>query len=220
VSRGDGAKASVGKPLDAESMERAARKLAKIDPALNRVLQTLGPPPLWKRPATYATLVHIILEQQVSLASAKSTFDKLKTTCGGRITAVNVETIGDTGLRAFGFSRQKARYCLALADDVRSRRFQIGTLAKLTDQEVSEAITARLGLGDWSADVFLMMALMRPDRFPTGDLALIKGMTDLDDGDYSTAEKAIARAESWRPYRSVATRMIWQWYLRPKKTGV
>ncbi len=215
MNRGANARANGSEPLDAVSMKRASRELARVDPSLDRVLQSLGPPPLWKRPATYATLVHIILEQQVSLASAKSTFDKLKAACGGRITAAKVIAVGDAGLRSIGFSRQKARYGLALADDVRSRCFQIGTLAKLSDQEACEQITARLGLGDWSADVFLMMALMRPDRFPTGDLALIKGMTDLDGGDYSTAEKAIARAESWRPYRSVATRMIWQWYLRP-----
>jgi len=203
-------------PLDKASMIRAAQNLAKADPVLGQVYDQLGPPPMWKRPATYATFVRIILEQQVSLASAKSTFDKLRAACNGSLTAANVIQIGDHGLRGLGFSRQKSRYTLALADDVRSRRFQIGYLRHQTDEDARHLITARLGLGDWSADVFLMMALMRRDLFPVGDLALIKGMTSLDDGDYSTADLALARGEAWRPLRSVATRMVWQWYLRPK----
>ncbi|NND96946.1 MAG: DNA-3-methyladenine glycosylase 2 family protein [Pirellulaceae bacterium] len=199
--------------LDEKTVRRAARKLASIDPSLSNVLNRFGTPPLWKRPATYATFVRIILEQQVSLASAKSVFDKLTRACDGRITAPRIISLGDSLLRRQGLSRQKARYTLALADDVVSRRFQIGSLRHQTDEQARAMITARLGLGDWSADVFLMMALMRTDLFPVGDLALIKGMTQLDGGDYSSAETAIERAERWRPYRSVATRMIWQLYL-------
>ena len=172
-----------------------------------------GAPPLWKRPATFATLIRIILEQQVSLASAKSTFDKLSKSCDGQLTATGVASLGDEGLRAVGFSRQKARYALALADDVMQKRFRIGSLRHRDDEEVRELVTARLGLGDWSADVFLLMALCRPDVFPDGDLALVKGLEELDGGDYDTATKVTNRAESWRPYRSVACRMIWQLYL-------
>lgn len=204
-------------PLDKTSLHRAAKQLAKIDPALAQVYDELGPPPLWKRPATFATFVRIILEQQVSLASAKSTFDKLRASCEGSVTAANVSKLGNDSLREIGFSRQKARYTLALAEDVRTRRFQIGSLRHKSDDDARCLITSRLGLGDWSADVFLLMALMRQDLFPVGDLALIKGMTSLDGGDYSTSELALVRAESWRPLRSVASRMIWQWYLRPKK---
>ncbi|QDT12487.1 DNA-3-methyladenine glycosylase [Planctomycetes bacterium K23_9] len=195
-------------------MSRAVKKLARIDPVLRTVLKTYGPPPLWKRPATFATFVRIILEQQVSLASAKSTFDKLRQSCGGSVTALRVQQVGDDGLREIGFSRQKARYTIRLADDVRCRRFQIGSLHQKSNDEARDLITARLGLGNWSADVFLMMALMRPDVFPVGDLALIKGMASLDGGDYTSPEKAIARGESWRPFRSVATRMVWHWYLK------
>lgn len=199
--------------LNSTELVEAARRLARNDPALAAVWQQHGPPPLWKRPATFATLIRIILEQQVSLASAKSVFDKLCTACGGKITAANLLEIGETGLRAAGFSRQKMRYALGLADDVVKRRFVIGSLRHRSDDEVRQLMTSRLGLGDWSADVFLMMALCRPDILPVGDLALVKGMTELDSGDYDTMEKVIARAETWRPFRSVASRMVWQLYL-------
>ena len=200
-------------PLDETSMIRAARKLAKRDRFLGGIFDELGPPPLWRRPANFATFVRIILEQQVSLASAKSTFDKLRTATDSRVTAKRVNELGFDSLRSLGFSRQKARYTMALSDDVIAKRFVVGSLKHCDDDEARTQITARLGLGDWSADVFLIMALLRPDLFPVGDLALIKGMTMLDGGEYDGPEKALARAEAWRPYRSVATRMIWQLYL-------
>ena len=199
--------------LNAESLAAAAKSLAGNDPALAQVFARHGPPPLWKRPATFATLVRIILEQQVSLASAQATFSKLALACDGKINAVNLQQLGDEGLRAIGFSRQKARYALALADDVLQKRFRVGSLRHRDDGEVRELITARLGLGDWSADVFLLMALCRPDVLPVGDLGLVKGMIELDGGRYDTSEKVIERAKTWRPYRSVACRMVWQWYL-------
>lgn len=199
--------------LDRTSMAQAARQLADRDRHLAGVLARFGPPPLWKRPATFATLVRIILEQQVSLASAKSTFDRLGEACDGRIDPATTVRIGDDGLRGLGFSRQKARYTIALAGDVIEKRLRIAGLRHADDDAVRGQIVARLGLGNWSADVFLMMALQRPDILPTGDLALVKGMTELDGGTYDTADQVIARARSWRPFRSVAVRMVWQLYL-------
>ena len=201
------------KSLDDKSIVRAAKKLAKIDPALAKVLKELGPPSLWKRPANFSTFVRIILDQQVSLAAGKSIFNRVRAACDGRITAAKILLLSADELRALGLSRQKARYVLTLADDVRAKRFLIGSLKSKSDDEARKSITSRLGLGDWSADVYLMSALSRPDLFPVGDLALIKGMTMLDGGKYDTPEKALKRAERWRPFRSVATRMIWQLYL-------
>ena len=199
--------------MNVSDLGRAAKRLAREDPALRKVLRRYGPPPLWKRPATFATFVRIILEQQVSLTSAKSTYDKLADACGGKVSVSTVTRLGDVGLRSVGFTRQKRRYTLALADDISAKRFRVGGLRHRSDDEARKLITARLGLGNWSADVFLMMSLGRPDILPVGDLALIKGMVELDDGNYDTTEKVITRAESWRPYRSVACRMVWQLYL-------
>ena len=194
-------------------MASAARRLAKSDPNLRVVYDRFGTPPMWRRPATFATFVRIILEQQVSLASAQSTFNKLKTACNDRVNAKRIRELGQNGLRSLGFSHQKARYSISLAEDVASRRFVVSSLGELRDEDARRSITSRLGLGEWSADVFLMMALMRPDVFPSGDLALVKGMSSLDGCDYQTPEQIVERAESWRPFRSVAARMIWQSYL-------
>ena len=199
--------------LDDAKLRRASRRLAKCDVHLATVLSELGPPPLWKRPANFATLVRIILEQQVSLASAKSTFDRIRAQCQGRLTPTRVQQLGQPALRSLGVTRQKARYIDALAGDVLSGELRIGRLRHLPDQALRDQLTSRLGLGNWSADVFMLMALCRPDVLPSGDLALVKGMRELDGGSYDSAEAVIARAESWRPFRSVATRMIWQFYL-------
>ncbi|MGI9474105.1 MAG: DNA-3-methyladenine glycosylase family protein [Rubripirellula sp.] len=199
--------------LDKGKLLTAVERLSEVDPHMRRVADQHGPPPLWKRPATFGTLVHVVLEQQVSLDSAKATFDRLSVVCDGRVSADRVEKLGDSGLREIGFTRQKSRYVSALADDVVSGRFRVGSLRHASDGEVRRRIKSRLGLGDWTADVFLLMALTRPDVLPTGDLALVKGMRELDGGDYANADQVSSRAEAWRPYRSVATRMIWQLYL-------
>ncbi len=201
------------KILDKPALHAAAALLARRDPALRAVHRRLGPPSLWKRSADYSGLVKIILEQQVSLASANAVAERLRLACRPKVTAGRVTALKTDGLRALGFSRQKARYALALADDVTARRLVIGRLRHLDDEGVRQQITARLGLGDWSADVFLMLALQRPDLFPIGDLALVKGLHELDGGTYPDADALLARGESWRPYRSVATRMVWQLYL-------
>lgn len=206
--------------IDAAGLRRAANRLAKRDPRLAGVLQRLGPPPLWKRPATFATFVRIILEQQVSLASAKSTLDRIRNASGGRITPVQIAAGGEVALRRCGASRQKARYIITLADDVLSGDFRIGSLRFQSDQQVRQQITARLGLGNWSADVFLLMALCRRDVLPIGDLALLKGLSELDQIIYDSPEQVLARAEDWRPDRSTAARMLWQLYLHNRQQSI
>ena len=116
-------------------------------------------------------------------------------------------------MRSCGVSRQKARYIRSLAADVRDRRFDLNELGSLNDDQVRDRITARLGLGSWSADVYLMMALGRPDVLPIGDLALVKGMSELDGGNYPDAQSVRQRAGIWRPYRSMATKLVWSLYL-------
>ena len=199
--------------LDRKSLHAAAKVLAKRDRHLGGIYYRLGPPLLWKRPATYATFVRIILEQQVSLESAKCTFDRLRTACNSRVTPANVVELGESELRNLGFTRQKAHYAASLAEDVVSKKFRIGALLRMDDDQVRKEIKARHGLGNWSADVYLLMALCRSDVFPGGDLALLKGLRELDGGTYDTPKKILSRAEKWRPYRSVAARMIWQLYL-------
>lgn len=206
--------------LDVAALHRSAAVLAESDRHLADVLDRLGPPPLWKRSASFGTFVRIILEQQVSLASAKSTYDKLANNGSGTVTPGQVEDLGQAGLRQLGITRQKSRYLYALARDVNAGEFRIGGLRHRTDDQIRVEITARLGLGQWSADIFLLLALSRPDVLPVGDLALVKGMQELDGGTYEEPQQLVSRAQAWRPYRSVATRMIWQLYLHNRGQSV
>ena len=199
--------------LKASDLIPVSKHLAGVDPALRAILRRNGPPPLWKRPATFSTLVRVLLEQQVSLVSAMATFKRLNCACHGRVTAPRVQALGDQALRELGFTRQKSRYAVALAADVVDGHFKVGALRHLPDEQVMAQITERLGFGVWSAQVFLLLALARPDALPLGDLALVKGMHELDGGNYEDVDALVSRAERWRPYRGVATRMIWQLYL-------
>lgn len=199
--------------LDPATLQFAATWLAEKDPALAPLLNRFGPPPMWNRPATFATLVRIILEQQVSLASAKAIFGRLQVQCGDRITASSVQSLEETTLRTLGLSRQKARYVRELASAVTERRFSVAGLRHCDDVEAASRIRSLLGFGAWSADVYLMMALLRPDVLPVGDLGLIKGMEELDGKTFASPGMILERAERWRPWRSVATRMVWQLYL-------
>ena len=108
----------------------------------------------------------------------------------------------------------------ALANDVVQGRFVVGRLTHLEDDVVRLQITSRLGLGNWSADIYLLMSLCRPDVFPTGDLALVKGLEEIDETPYPSLELLMRRAETWRPFRSVATRMIWQHYLARRRSNL
>lgn len=204
-----------GKPirLTKKAIADGSARLAAADPALGKIYRQFGPPPLLRRPATFATLIHIILEQQVSVESARATFQRLREVCNPVVSPDALRTLGEQRLRELGFSRQKSRYALALAGDCVSGDLDVPALGRMDDESVRAQIVARLGLGNWSADVFMMMALLRPDVLPVGDLALVKGMREIDDADYASADEIIDRAESWRPLRSIATRMVWQWYV-------
>jgi len=208
-----GGDAAVPNRLTATTLGEYAAQLAARDPDLAAIHKQLGPPPLCGRPPTFATLVRIILEQQVSLASARGTFERFREALGGRVTVAAVRAAEANVFRASGFSRQKTRYTQQLADNIGRRRFSLGRLQVLANDEVRLALTSQVGLGPWSADVYLLLALKRADIFPVGDLALRKGMEEVSGSRLATPQQAEARAEAWRPYRSVATRMIWQAYL-------
>jgi DNA-3-methyladenine glycosylase II len=130
-----------------------------------------GPPPLWARPPGFGTLIHIILEQQVSLASARAAYDRLVLRLG-ELTPRGVLESTDEELRADGFSRQKNRYVRALAAALEDGALDLVAVAALDDAEVRTALVALPGIGPWTAEVYLLSALRRPDTWPTGDIAL------------------------------------------------
>ena len=200
-------------PLTEASIARATRILARRDRDLASILERLGPPPLWARPPGFATLVKIILEQQVSLASAASLFARLKKNTVP-FTPARVIELGETHLKSLGLTRQKTTYCLHLAESLHGRKLRLSQLARMTDSEVKAALMEIKGLGSWSADVYLLMVLRRPDIWPAGDLALATAAQKVKSlEERPNPEQLMQLAEAWRPFRSVAARMLWQDYL-------
>lgn len=199
--------------LTEASVAKAAKLLAKRDQHLAGIFTKLGPPPLWARPPGFSTLVKIILEQQVSLASAAAMFARLKKNTTPFRPARLIE-LGEPHLKSLGLTRQKTAYCLHLAESLHEKRLRLSQLARMSDEEVKAALMEIKGLGAWSADVYLLMVLRRPDIFPATDLALVSAVTKLKQlANRPNTNQFLELAEAWRPYRSVAARMLWQYYL-------
>ena len=169
---------------------------------------------MWSRDPSYATLVHLILEQQVSLASAQAAFDRLRAALDGSVEPEPLLRLTDEELRAIGFSRQKAGYARTLANAMLDG-FDLGALASMPDDEVRKALIAMPGIGPWTADIYLTMCLLRPDVWPHGDLALATSARDLLElGERPTFVDLGEIAERWHPYRAVAARILWHDYLQ------
>jgi len=191
----------------------AAYHLAERDEALNFVLKKYGYPPLWAREPGFSTLVHIILEQQVSLASANAAFTKLQAALG-TVTPANFLKINDEDLRSIGFSRQKTRYARLLAEALLSGEFDLEHLAALPDEAVMTQMKQLKGIGDWTAHIYLSECLLRPDILPKGDIALLEAFRVLKKlPQRPPHDEFVAGTEHWRPWRSVGTRMLWHFYL-------
>lgn len=193
--------------------ERHVDLLIGDDPALADVVAVHGRPEPFERSPTFETLVLLILEQQVSLDSARAAFDRL-----ARAVQIRPEAIlalSDEDLRVVGFSRQKTRYVRELAWSVTEGHLDLGRLAALTDSEVRAALTRVPGIGPWTADVFLMSALGRADIWPSSDRALAVATAEaLDLHDPPQQAEMDEIGERWRPYRSAAAQILWHGYLR------
>ncbi len=194
-------------------LAHAATVLARRDAALGRVVARHGPPPMWGRPPGFATLVGIILEQQVSLASGRAGFARLRAVAG-EVTAPRIAALRPDDLRRAGLTRQKAAYIHGLALAIRDGAFDHARLGRLGDDEVREALIALRGIGPWSADIYLLMALRRADAWPSGDLALAIAAREVLRLRAMPDTATLGRiAERWRPWRAVAARILWQHYL-------
>ncbi len=200
-------------PLTDESFSATVDLLCSVDARLAAVVDAHGPPPFWTRSPGFATLVLLILEQQVSLASAAAAFRRLEERVGG-VTPHGILTSSDEALRADGFSRQKSAYVRGLAEAVNSGRFDLESIAGLSDEQTRSALTALPGIGPWTADVYLLSCLRRPDVWPVGDRALQVGAAEVCDlAAIPTAEHLASLGEPWRPHRSSAARILWHGYL-------
>jgi DNA-3-methyladenine glycosylase II len=207
-------------PLDASRLADAVEVLAARDPDLAGIVARYGLPPLWDREPGFPTLIHLILEQQVSLASARAAFDRLWA-AADPLTPARFLELTDAELLAIGFSRQKARYGRALAAAVGSGALDLTGLAELDDEAVHRALQGIPGIGPWTSTIYLLMVLGRPDVWPVGDIALAAAVGEVTGlGRRPGALEMAELGEAWRPWRSVAARLLWHDYLgRRGRTG-
>lgn len=200
------------KQLSPRTLASISKQLATQDEHMAIVLNKYGTPPLWDREPGFATLIKIILEQQVSLSSAKACYDKLEAALG-YVTPDQILTLNDTELKTIGFSRQKTSYARHLADAVLGATIDLDALHKMSDAEVKQELIKLKGIGEWTSDIYLVMALLRPDVMPKGDIALHSAWHRLSGEPRPSSDEFLLIAERWRPFRSVAARMLWHFYL-------
>ena len=206
-------------PLTGESLHQYALELAQSEPRFRQILEQLGPPPLWRREPGFPALVLIILEQQVSLASARAAYHRLLEICPV-LTAENFLTLRAEDLRRCGFSRQKTAYCYGLAQALLDGRLDLAALTEQADEAVRLELRRIKGIGAWSADIYLLLALRRADIWPVQDRALAVAVQRL----WSLAQAPFAPeleriGDAWRPYRAVAARLLWHHYLNDRSRG-
>ncbi len=198
--------------LDRRTLSRGVAVLSGIDPDLAAIAARWGPPPLWVREPGFATLVTIILGQQVSLAAARAILGRLQAVSA--LTPRALVDLGEDALRAFGFSRRKAVYCLGLAQRILGGELDLDSLGRLENADVRERLMAVKGVGPWTAEIYLLSALRRPDAWPSGDLALATAVQEVKRLRQRPTIEALDRmALPWRPWRAIAARMLWHHYL-------
>ena len=197
--------------LTGESLAAAAEILATRDRHLALIHSAYGPPPMWGRRPGFTTLLRIVLEQQVSLISARAMFERLKLNIQP-FTAQGFIESGEPYLRSLGVTRQKAHYCVQVAEAFRNGH--LDRIGRLNDEDAHARLLSIKGVGPWTANIYLLMVLRRPDIWPDGDVALATAVGRLRKMKTRPSFPELAKiAERWRPYRSVAARMLWQYYL-------
>lgn len=207
---------AAGTPLTVDSLLVAVRDLAAQDAVLGGIVERFGSPPLWGRPPGFPTLVHIILEQQVSLASAAAAYGRLQARVDP-LTPAGFLALTDAELLAIGFSRQKARYARALAASIGDGSLDLDGLADLDDEAVDRELFSVPGIGPWTATIYRLMVLRRPDAWPASDIALAQSLAEAQGlPERPSPEEMLVAAEAWRPWRAVAARILWHGYLETR----
>ncbi len=191
--------------------------LVKKDVIFSNIYNLYGAPTNWNRPPGFIALSKMILEQQVSLASAKAHFEKLN----GYIDSFspgNILKLSDEEMRSCQISRQKTKYLRHLSEAILSDALDLGNLHKLPEKEIRKQLTSIKGIGDWTCDVYLIFCLQSKDIFPIGDIALVNTVKELTDA--KTREEILQEAEKWRPLRSLASFFLWFYYLKKRNRPV
>lgn len=203
--------------LNKKTFEEGLRFLCRKDPGLAGIHKTYGPPPMWTRKPGFSTLLYIILEQQVSLASARAAYTRLREKVKP-LTPEEFLKLNGPSLKRIGFSRQKAGYGRTLAEAIVTGRLDLGAVGRMSDEDARGELIRQKGIGPWSADIYLLQALRRRDIWPSSDLALIVAVQEIRGLDARpSVEQVDAIGESWRPWRAVAARMLWHHYLSRRR---
>jgi DNA-3-methyladenine glycosylase II len=204
------------KSLTDSSFARALSYLSSRDADLDAILENFGPPPRWARDEGFHSLIHIILEQQVSLASARAAYDRLRVVADP-LTPERFLQLDDDQLKSAGFSRQKTSYCRNLAEAIVEGKLDLAGLGSMDDETVRSELMRVKGIGRWTADIYLLMVLGRGDIWPKGDLALEAAVQGIKGLAMRPKPEEMERiGEDWRPWRAVAARMLWHYYLSKK----
>jgi DNA-3-methyladenine glycosylase II len=203
--------------FDKSNYQIICDKLATKDADLQKIIDTHGYPPFWSRANSFESLVHIILEQQVSLASALSALNKLKERVQ-ELTPARILLLTDEEMRACYVSRQKNGYIKYLAEALLSGQLKLDEFHDLPDDEIRKQLVALKGIGNWTADVYLMFALQRADIFPIGDLAAVNALKRVKHlPAQTTSEEMLEITAQWKPYRTLAAMLLWHYYLSSPK---
>ena len=202
--------------FDSANFKKICNRLCRIDKDLHAIIRQYGHPPMWTRPATFQTLILFILEQQVSLASAYAAFKKLKKKVG-YVTPAKILSLTDEELRSCYFSRQKIIYARELAKAVQSKQLRLKKISIAHEEDIRFELKKIKGIGDWTVDVYLMHALQRTDLFPLGDIALVNSLREIKQlHKHTTKDDMLSIAESWRPYRTIASMILWHAYIKKR----
>ena len=198
-------------------MQEAIDYLLEKDTIFKSIIEEYGMPTIPKRPQGFETLVLLILEQQVSIDSAKATFLKIKASQKA-IAPEILLYVSDEEFRNLGVSRQKTSYIKALATAILNKELDLESLPAKTAHQVREELIKIKGIGNWTIDIYLMFCLESPDLLPLGDIAVvntIKELLDIHDKDAMEIH-----AKQWSPYRSYATYLLWHHYLKKRNRTV
>lgn len=206
--------------LTADSLAQGVAELSRRDRHLAAVVARHGAPPLWDRPPGFETLVQIILEQQISLSAGRAAYGRLERLAGA-VTPERVASLAESDLRSAGLTRQKSAYIRELAQAIVAGEFDPNALADLDDDGARAALIKLRGVGAWTADIYLLMALGRADIWPSGDLALVAAMREVKRLRALPNPDRIGRiTRAWSPWRAVAARVLWHHYLSTPRSRV
>lgn len=191
-------------------MQHQIKPFAESNSVFNDIIQQYGVPTVTVRRFGFVSMVHLILEQQVSIASAQACMDKLALHLG-EITPQNILKTTDEDLKKCGISRQKANYIKNLSEKTISNEFSFESLEKLPEEEVYQNLISLKGVGRWTAEVFMLFCMQKTNVFPVGDIAIQHTMRELFN--CQTIEEMEIFSEIWKPNKSLATFLLWHHYL-------